>query len=69
MKNQRSLIILLYLIYWKPSLNLKTWNGITWLALDKLIANTVFMMCSFSPSFDWLKEFQSTVQLTHVKSF
>ena len=51
------------------TMNSKTWNGITWLALDKLMANTVFMMCSFSPSFDWSKEFQSTLQLTHVKSF
>ena len=25
----------------------KTWNGINWIALDKLMANTVFMMCSF----------------------
>ena len=35
-----------------PALNWKTWNGINWLALDKLMANTVFMMCSYSPSFD-----------------
>ena len=48
---------------------LKTWNGINWLTLDKLMANTVYMMCSFSPSSDWPKEFQSTAQLTHVKSF
>ena len=47
------------------ALNWKTWNGINWLALDRLMASTVFMMCSFLPSFDWPKEFQSTVQLTH----
>ena len=51
------------------TLNWKTWNGINWLTLDKLMANTVFMMCSFSPTFDWPKIFQLTVQLTHVKSF
>ena len=45
-------------------LNWKTWNGINWLALENLMAITVF-----SPSFDWPKVFQSTVQLTHVKSF
>ena len=28
-------------------------------ALDKLMANTVYMMCSFSLSFDWSREFQS----------
>ena len=35
-------------------------NWITWLALHKLMANTVFMMSSFSPTFDWSKEFQSS---------
>ena len=58
-----------FMLWKKLSLNWKTWNEIDWLALDKLMANTVFMICSFSPSFDWPKNFQSTVQLTHVKSF
>ena len=43
------------------SLNWITWNGITWLAFRKLMANTVCRICSFSPSFDWSIEFQSTV--------
>ena len=41
----------------------KTWNGFNWFALDKPMANTVCMMCSFSPSFDWPKEFQSRYSL------
>ena len=29
------------------------WSGINWLAHDKLIANTLLIICFFSPSFDW----------------
>ena len=42
--------------YWHP-LNWLTWNGITWLAPHKLMANTVCIICYFSPSFDWSMEF------------
>ena len=40
------------------TLNWITWNGITWLTLLKLMANSVCIMCSFSHSFNWPKEFQ-----------
>ena len=49
------------------SLNWKTWNKINCLALDKLMANTVFMMCSFSTSLDWPEDFDD-VQVQLVKN-
>ena len=40
-------------------LDWKTSNRITWIALYKLMANTVCMMCSFSSSFDGHRNFST----------
>ena len=53
-----------FLWLWATEMSNMEWNGITWLALHKLMANTVcIMMCSFSPSFDWSREVQTRYSL------